>query len=233
MKKFMLLMALTGALVFDAQAKPEKPTEKKPVEIQDIKLEFVDAPAISGGVSSLKSDLKTKWLKILVEYKTFKYDKKLRKKDIRARFKDNFSIKYSLLTNDGLDEKYKLLTGEVNYNFVSLDGKKHYAIALLPPQIYQKAILKDEYKYDSKELKKMELFVEIISNRGDRLSWGACTGAKSYKSYKDSGSLAKKISKAEPTLQGQYVHKNTILGRNKTPWAFVNYDDFEMIKEGR
>ncbi len=233
MKKIMLLMALTGALVSNLEAKAKKPAEKNPIEIQEIELEFVDAPDIDGGEKSLKSDVKTKWLKILVEYKTFKYKKDDRLKNSRMRFKENFSLKYNLLTDDGDDKKVKLFTGEVNYNFVSLDGKTHYAIALLPPQIYQKAIIKDDYKYDSKDLSKLKILAQMISSRGQTFSYGACTGKKKFSVSKDSDKLAGMISKAEPNLPGKMVFKDTILGRNKTPWAFVNYDDFEMIKEGR
>ena len=232
MKKIMLLMALTGALVSNLEAKVKK---GKQIEIKKMSISYEKAPSIDGGKSSLKSSNKAKWLKILVEYETLEVKKNdLSKNNKLQRFLEDFTLEYNVALIK--ENKFKaLFSGSVTYDFVSFDGKKHFAIALLPPQVYQKSFFQTEYKYSDTDLKDFIVTVQLKDKNGKVRSIAYSEKNQDYKiqDLEKAVKIIKGFDSKLNKLPRDMDFRDTILGRNKTPWAFVNYDDFEMIKEGR
>ncbi len=233
--KFYLVVSLTLVLAFGFQLSAEETSLGKPLVIKNVSTSYVKTPNISSdtGESSKKGNKDWKWLRIEVEYETYDIDELSDKSgfDKAEKGLKDFQIKFSVATPVG--SKYGVFSGNILYDFVALDGKKHYATAFIAPHTYQRNIYKSEYKYDRSELESKKVFVEIVSNKGMRMSWGVHNGKKDFDRLKSSEAtmLAKQLNNFMSQLPRNLDFQNTIIGRNKTPWKFLNFDDYEMIKE--
>jgi hypothetical protein len=112
-------------------------------------------------------------------------------------------------------------TGAVDFWSVQMDGKRHYGIMLLQPQILARYGLTRAYKEED--------FVAMISlYRGRKLIFKAYSSHRKYSSDK----IMQIFKKYSGRLKSaNYLELGeVILSRDKTPWAFVQYDKYDMIK---
>ncbi len=233
-----ICIVVSLALVFGFQLSAQEDlTYKKPVIVKDVVISYVKTPNLevdSNDEVAKKVSKDWKWLKIDVKYKTYDITKLKDESGFATAKKgvSDFTIEFSVATL--VDKKsIGIFSGNVIYDYVALDGKEHYATAFIPPHVYQRSIYKDEYKYDRKDLESKKVLVKVVSSQGQMLSWGVTDGKKSFDRLKsqEATKLAAFLAKKMSTLARNLDFRGAVLGRNKTPWKYINFDDYEMIKE--
>ncbi len=113
-------------------------------------------------------------------------------------------------------------SGTVNYWSIKMDGAQHYAIMLLHPQILERYGLKRAYKKDD-----FLAMISFYSDHKSKLLFRTYATHRKY-SQKQIQEIFKRYSgRLKPA--GYIDLGDVILPRNKTPWAFVQYDKYDMI----
>ncbi len=136
---------------------------------------------------------------------------------------DDVSAEYEILLPSEDGKNYVLLSGKVTYWAFSLDGSKHRLLAFVPPRIIEKW-WGPSNKLNKTELKKIDARVLFKYNDAD-IGIG-------YQVPKQgtAAAVAEKFAKAK-TMPNLPREKNGIQGQDKTPWAFLNYDYYETVKQ--
>ncbi len=136
---------------------------------------------------------------------------------------DDASAEYEILLPSEDGKTYVLLSGKVTYWAFALDGGKHRLLAFVPPRIIEKW-WGPSNKLNKTELKKIDAKVVFKYNDAE-----IATGYQVPRG----GTLAQVTAKFEQAkkMPGLAREKNGIQGQDKTPWAFLNYDYFETVKQ--
>jgi len=182
----------------------------------DIKCDFVDTPNIfADNVQGfgMKPD---RWLEIDVTY-TMKSDFVGKGSNQLPKWIDDMSIEYELLLPG--TNRMTHLSGKVTYWSIPLDGKEHHAIAFVHPRFIKRYA--PEIKTNSATAKKILVKVSFILN-------SAPIGGNYYP-VKDAKNVAKDFMAVAKNPAINRV-PNSIFGPDKTPWNYLNYDYYELIK---
>jgi hypothetical protein len=162
-----------------------------------------------------------RWLEVSIDYLTPAI--KASSKGKKFRWLDDVTMEIEVLFPAVIDNRrvMALATGSVEFWSIQMDGKKHYAAMLLQPQILARYGLDRVYK-ESDFVAKISLY------RGRKLMFKTYSSVRG-KSRKD---IIRAFSKYSGKLKSaQYLELGKVfLPRNKTPWAFVQYDKYDMIK---
>jgi hypothetical protein len=185
--------------------------------ISDVKVEtqLVDTPLWTVTNVPQKPWKQKKWIQIEVNFTTAASRK-------ANESLENVTVEYELLvpTSDTRNP-YALLSGKALYWAFALDGGTHHLVALVPPRIIEK--FASGKKFNNADAKKFDVKVEFKMNdtligAGFSLPKGATIQGMNKK-FAD--------TKTSLSLQRQ---KDGILGPDKTPWAYLNYDHYEEVK---
>ena len=181
----------------------------------DIKCSFVNTPQINAAnVQGLGTNLDW-WLEIDVTYTT-KSDFVGKGADQLPKWIDDMSIEYEILLPGN---RITHLSGKVAYWSIALDGKEHHAVAFVHPRFIQRYA--PEIKTNTTTARKIPIKVSFILN-----SAPICGN---YYPMKDAKSVAKDFAAVAKNPAINRV-PNSIFGPDKTPWNYLNYDYYELIK---
>ena len=183
--------------------------------ISDVKVDtqFVDTPIYKVMNVPEKPWKQKKWIQIEVEFTTASA-----KRDGESL--DNVTVEYELLLpTDDPKNPFALLSGKASYWAFALDGGTHHLVAFVPPRIVEKFTAMKSIK--NADAKKFDVKVEFKMN-------GALIGA-GYSQSKGTTlqATAKKFADTNTSLSLQR-QKDGILGQDKTPWAYLNYEHYEQ-----
>jgi hypothetical protein len=186
--------------------------------------------AVSAGfVQSPQYEVKTisqllsndRWLEVKVDYTTALVPMKDGK---GTDWLDDVSFEYEiLLPTDDKGANYVLLTGKVDYWSIPMDGKKHQADAYIHPRFIQRYA--PDLKMRSSSLKNLYAKVTITANR-------AIVGGAFYAPRGKSNADADAMFRRAATMTTLTRVIDSVYGRDKTPWLFVNPDLYQLIKPG-
>ena len=178
-----------------------------------------------------------KWIILDLEYDMPKKNSK----NGRFQYIEGLFVKWQILTvvfpdNNSKRKKLGLLEGTTTFEAVACDGETHKAEAFVAP------LLINRY-FSSKG------FSQIVTKSCFRalvcLPNGKVIAASEFKgngfddSISKSGLKTSARNRISGLIRAIQSNKNTkdqyfpkaILSRNKTPWSFLNYDEFDLIKE--
>jgi hypothetical protein len=113
-----------------------------------------------------------------------------------------------------------LLTGKTVYWSLEMDGKKHQEIMLVPPQIVRRLA-------GNVAGKNVQAAAKVTFYTKERTVLGIAFVEQKGMTVKDTAALFEKYS---GPISNSLKLENTILSRDKTPWADVNYDYYDLIK---
>ncbi len=183
-----------------------------------IQCSFVNTPQINAAnVTNLLTSKLDWWLQIDVAYKTA--DKSAGKgSNKRPEWLDDVTFKYEILL-PGMDKEVTHLSGRTTFWSIPLDGKEHHDAAYVHPRFIQR--YSPEIKTTASFAKDIHIKLSIELN-------GATIGGAFHPSKKarDVAELFLKATRDPKIIRVE----NSIFGRDKTPWAILNCDYYELIK---
>lgn len=181
----------------------------------EVKSDFVYYPR--WGVNNVENlgNTKAQWLQISVKYITGKKEADSGKDS--SQWLDDVVMEYEVLlpTRSTGKNKYILLTGQITYWSICLDGKEHKEIAFISPHFLRRYA--PSMKLNDRTLK--ETLIKVTFKVNDAIVGGG---------YQDTESA--KLFKTASTSINLLRVKNAVLGRDKTPWYYLNMEHYEMIK---
>lgn len=114
------------------------------------------------------------------------------------------------------------LTGKVVYWSIPLDGGKHYSLLLVPPQIISR------YSRPGSRLRESDVVARVsMYTRERQLLLREYNRNMSYTAEEANRMIA---HLSGPVSAGLRL-PDTILPRNRTPWAWIEYDRYNLIKD--
>jgi len=190
---------------------------------------FQNVAITVGFVQSPQYEIKTisqilsndRWLEVKVDYTTAL----VAARDGRGtEWLDDVNFEYEvLLPTDEKGGNYVLLTGRVEYWSIPMDGKKHQADAYIHPRFIQRYA--PDLKMRAASLKNLYVKVTITANR-------AIVGGSFYAPRGKTNAEANAMFQRAATMTTLTRVIDSVFGRDKTPWLFVNPDQYELIKQG-
>ena len=210
-----LIFCLSGATLA-AQS------SKMPVEDPKMELKLVETVRFNADTET-KSSEESRWLEINISYKLPKL-----MENSAEKWLDDVEVDCELLmptTYKGRSGVYAYLTGKFTYLSIPCDGKMHYEKMFIPPQILRR------YKKAGEKIRKemlKEIYAKATFYTKDRKMIGEVYAGPKGKSDEVVKSVFRKVS--EPGALVINV-ENVILPRNKSPWAPLNYDYYDLIKD--
>ena len=182
-----------------------------------ISCQFVNTPNNSAdNVAGLPVSRPDWWLEIDVKYKTV--DKSSGKGNNKiAEWMDDVTFEYDVLILG--TTKPVFLSGKVTYWSIPLDGKEHHAVAFVHPRFLQRY---------APGIKTTQSFAREISMRVKFTLNSALVGGAFHpdKKAKDVAALFGKAATDPNIIRVQ----DSVYGKDKTPWNYLNYDYYELIK---
>lgn len=169
------------------------------------------------GVEGVENLVHTKaqWLQISLKYVTAKKESNTEKGSFQWLDDVVMECEVLLPTRSTGKNKYILLTGQVTYWSICLDGKEHKEVAFISPHFLRRYA--PTMKLNNKTLK--ETLIKITFKVNDAIVGGG---------YQDPERT--KLFKTASTSLNLLRVKNAVLGRDKTPWHYLYMEQYEMIK---
>ena len=162
-----------------------------------------------------------RWLEVSIDYLTPAL--KSSSNGAKYRWLDDVTMEVEILFPAMIDNRQVMAraTGSVDFWSIKMDGKRHYAIMLLQPQILARYGLVRAYKEE-------DFVAKISLYRGRKLIFKTFSSHRKLSRKKIIQAFAKYSGKLK---SAKYLELGkVILSRDKTPWAFVQYDKYDMIK---
>lgn len=197
-------------------------TSKMLIEEPKMELRLIDTVKFNAD-TDIKSVEESKWLEMNISYKLPRL-----MENSAEKWLDDVDVECEILmptTYKGKSGVYAYLTGKFVYWSIPCDGKMHYEKAFVPPQILRR------YKKAGEKIKKemlKEIYAKITFYTKDRKMIGEIYAGPKGKSDDVIKAIFKKVS--EPGALVINV-ENVIIPRNKSPWAVLNYDYYDIIKD--
>ncbi len=171
--------------------------------------------------SNSTSSATKRWMEVSITYKP--PTRKLKKNNLKYTWLDDVTMEVEVLFKAMFNNKQVMAhaRGKVDYWSIRMDGKTHYAMMLLHPQILARYGLNSRYKDDD--------FMAVVSfYRGGTLIFKAFSTHRKYSRTQ----IMKIFKKYSGRLKAaNYLELgDVLLSRKKSPWAFVEYSKYDMIK---
>ncbi len=184
-----------------------------------IKPEIALTPEIQSGTTpSLASP--AKWIQISIDFTTILKNTKMG----RDYFEwiDNIRVEVELILPTGHSQKtHVLLLGKTDYWFFALDGKEHHVVMFVPPDILKRWA--PAQKFSNAEVKKLE--VKAVFKRNDAVIAAGFYAPRG----KNEVEVAKRFSTVASLPEFDRI-RNGVYSIDKTPWAHLNFDYYELVK---
>ncbi len=194
-------------------------------EVAVVDLKFKETPLVKYVNETNLEKADFKWL--VVEVGFTPREKKISKD--KFAWLDNLILQYEVLMPSYHNGKnvMALLTGEVTYWAIPLDGKKHVFEGFIPPQIIDR-YLRSGLKANRKALESSVAARVTFYNKSRKLL------ARYYSSLKgeDDAKMEKVFDRATDSVEGGVlVLKDSVYGRADTPWRDINFSSYDLIKK--
>lgn len=172
-------------------------------------------------VGSVAGGSPAKWIQIDVEYAPVATKSKTHK-DAYA-WLENVEIRYEVLIPATVrgNASFVMCNGKVDYWAIKMDGEKNRAIAHIHPIFLER--FAPDLRISKRTARDLHIKVSFYANGA--LVGGSLYGRKDSDKQK-SALLFNKVA----TMMNIVRIPDAVLGRNKTPWAYVNVDHYELIK---
>lgn len=171
-------------------------------------------------VTGVKKPLK--WIMFNVDYKSAS------KSDRRSKsiiWLDDVIMKYDVLLPKVSSKPRVVLSGQIEYWALPLDGEVHHAQAFIHPAILKRYV--PSLKLSKSKLKELKLKITFIYNESP-----VGVGVLKRKSSTKSIEISNAIRKALLAPSTKKV-KDSIYNRNETPWGVLNLTYYELIKRAK
>ena len=193
----------------------------------EVKLEFVESPKIGADnvapIPSVGLGSAQKWVEISI---TYVMPSKMDPKTKQVLWIDDFTIVARVMMQAEYNGRpaTALLSGKQVLMSVPCDGKKHRASLFIPPVILSRYAASDfkASKSTAKELSSVVIFQtkqQVSLGGGLQVPKGS-NRANALGAFKD----------ADSSINGILKLEDAIIPREQTPWAFLDFDAFDMAK---
>lgn len=191
----------------------------------EIKLKFAETPrATFENFSNPNSSKSYRWLVVEVTYTV--PDMTSKGPEPVTEWLDSVEMHLELLMPSSVGTKgVVLMTGKTVFWAIALDGRKHKAEGYIPPHIVRR-YSKPGMKFIPETLNSMFASVSFISKGENVLG-------KQYATPKggiEAKQIAATFAKLKEELPPKAKLEDTIYSRDNTPWAYVDFDNYELIK---
>lgn len=164
-------------------------------------------------VPSLTTKKPLKWLELDVDYTTAT----LRK----ASWLDNVTMRYRILLPK-VGRRQVVLSGEVEYWAIPMDGDRHHAQAFVHPRFLQRYA--PGVKLKKRDLQSIRITVTFIQNE-------SVVGKGVFKPKRNMSAtaLGKDLQRALANRSTLKIN-HSVFSRDETPWGVLNINYYELIK---
>ena len=218
---FLMATLLFAAAGLQAQ---QAPLDIKDSDI-DVRLEFVESPRIGAdNVAPMPSSglSNQKWLEILV---TYTMPLRIDQRTKQVEWLDEMSITAKVIVPaEYMGSKVKaIITGKQTFQSVPCDGKKHHASLFVSPVILSRYTPAD-FKLNKSAAKDIPAIAIFMTQQQKAIG----TGVQIPRGVSLQQTAA--LFKEAETSLGVLKLENSILPREQTPWAHLDFDSFDMPK---
>ena len=220
MKKRLLPVSLTAILLCGVAHVQAAPAEELFTKIK-VTLSTSNPPTqtTSNSTPSTTSSWRNKWLVISVEYTPTPQQK------LRHAWIDDVSLDIHAIFNGQSEGRAQavLFTGRSPFRTVPLDSRKHIATMMIPPQLLDRYLPSSGTASTVNTTSTFTLEAVFTDRAGTVLGVGYY-GQRGWPDDKYAAYFSKLNAGTVLTVSG------AILPRNRTPWAFHQIDDFDLLK---
>ena len=218
--RVMICSLITVTLSFTSMAMDKRNNNSNGFSVDKVLTKLRPTPKYTIQNYSTLGTIK-RWMEVSVSYTP--PVKKLKKDSLKFAWLDDVTMEVEVLFKATFNSKQVMAhaSGKVDYWSIPMDGKRHYAIMLLQPQILARYGLSRKYKDED--------FMAVVSlYRGRTLIFKAFSTHRKY----SRSQIMKVFKKYSGRLKvANYLELgDVLLSREKTPWAFVEYSKYDMIK---
>lgn len=222
MKKRLLLVGLTAILLCGVRNAQAAPAEELFTKIKVyLNTSNPPSPPTSNSTSSTTSSWRNKWLIFSIEYTPVAPEKQ------RHAWIDDVSLDIRAIFNGQSEGRAQavLFAGRSPFWTVPLDSRKHIATMMVPPQLLDRYLPSSGTSSTVSTGSTFTVEVTFRDRAGTVLGVGY-SGQRGWPDDKYAGYFSKLNAGTVMTVPG------SILPRDRTPWAFQNIDDFDLLKPG-
>lgn len=186
----------------------------------EIKTSVVYDPGFStNNVKITPAKKQLKWIQVDIDYDT----KAMVNKETKTpRWLENVVMKYDVLLPRVSGSPRVVLSGNVEYWALPMDGETHHAQVFIHPQILKRYV--PNLKLNKSKMKELRLMLTFELNESP----------VGYGFYKPKSSMSSRGIKGEIDsalrLPSTRKVKNAIFNREETPWGIINLNYYELIK---
>ena len=187
----------------------------------EVETGFVQTPAINADrVDAVPVKEIGTWLQISLKYKPVK---KMDKESRDFAWQDDVSVDYEVLVPTGNGSNSVLLCGTVKYWSIRMDGEVHRDVVHVHPQFLKRYA--PNLKLARTSLKDIHVKVKFSVNDADV--------GRGYDGKANEVAEKKAIFNKIATDSKIKRIKDSVMGRNKTPWRYINCDAYDLIKDSK
>lgn len=220
MKKRLLPVSLTAILLFGVSLLQAAPAEELFSKIK-VNLSTSNPPAqtTSNSTPSTTSSWHNKWLVVSIEYTPTQQQKQ------RHAWIDDVSLDIRAIFNGQSDGRTQaiLFTGRSTFLTIPLDNRKHIATMMIPPQLLDRYLSSTGTASTVNTTSTFTLEAVFTDRAGTVLGTGYY-GQRGWPDDKYAAYFSKLNAGTVLTVSG------AVLPRNRTPWAFHEIDDFDLLQ---
>lgn len=224
MKKWLLLVGVAVLLLSDMAVLCAAAAEDMFTKVK-ISLSSINPPNFrntsSNGTPSTSASWRNKWLVITVDYTP------VAPKSMRNAWINDVDMTVRAVFNGQSDEKSRAFyfSGVSRFWTVPLNGRKHIATMMIPPQLL------DRYLPSSGSASTVNtgstFTIEVLfQDRAGTVIGRGYYGKRGLSDAECADYFAKLNGGVVTEISG------AILPRNETPWAFLNIDEYDLLKSG-
>lgn len=220
MKKRLFLIGLTGLLLCAVQSAQGAPTEDLFSKVK-ISLSISNPPgtASSNSTPSASNSWRNKWLIIAIEFYPALPEKE------RNTWLDDSTLTVRAIFNGQSDGRAQsiLFTGKSTFWTISMDNRKHIATMMVPPHLLDR-YLPSNGSASTVSISSTFVIEAVFRDRAGTALGTGYFGQRGWPDEKYAEYFAKLNAGSVLTVPG------AILPRNQTPWAFNDFDSFDLLK---
>ncbi len=189
-----------------------------------VEMKFKETPLFKFTNEANINKSQYKWLAIQLAFTAV--EKKASKN--KYYWTNNIIVQFELLipSSDRNRNVVALMSGEVTYWAIPMDGKKHILDGYIPPQVLRR-YLRAGFKLNKSLIKSMfDVRITLMSKDRRILS-------RFYYPRKDASEkeIERRFARATDTVAGGVIYiKDSIYPRDKTPWQFINFSSQDLMK---
>ncbi len=159
------------------------------------------------------------WIQIDVEYTT---ESRIDPRTKEVAWLEDVTMKYDVLLPEVTGKPRVILSGQVEFWAIPLDGEKHYAQTFIHPQILRRYV--PDLKLSKSSMRDLRVLVSFEMNQSP-VGYGFMK-TKSTSTIEQIGGEVRRALASPATIKA----KDAIFSRSETPWGIVNLSHYELEK---